>query len=125
MDQSNLLTSIQSFPKAADNPKYNFTRDHLPSYVENTITIGDAQWNRIVAATREAGIYSQINFAEKDGDYMYMAQSLLSPTGDILNHRRKLRPSGGERWMFSDGSMEDLKVVQTAYGRWGMLECGE
>ncbi|KAF3800067.1 Cyanide hydratase [Colletotrichum gloeosporioides] len=113
------------FPKGSSSSHYNFTRDHLPSYIDNAIVVGDAQWSRLIAAVQEAGIFANINFAERDGDFMYMSQSLLGPEGDVLHHRRKLRPSGAERYMFSDGTTDGLKVVQTDYGRWGMLECGE
>lgn len=87
--------------------------------------MGDLHWTRILNATREAGIHAQINFAERDGDFMYMSQSLIDPKGEVLIHRRKLRPSGSERYIFSDGTTDGLQVVETAYGRWGVLECGE
>lgn len=81
--------------------------------------IGDAQWNRLIAAIQTVGIYANLNFAEVDGDYMYMSQALIGPQGNIMHHRRKLRPSGAERYFFSDGVAEDLKVLETDYGRWG------
>ncbi|KAK1487221.1 hypothetical protein CCUS01_03565 [Colletotrichum cuscutae] len=112
------------FPKGSDS-HYNFTRDYLPSYIENAIVIGDAQWNRLIAAIQAVGIYANLNFAEVDGDYMYMSQASIDPQGNIMHHRRKLRPSGAERYFFSDGVAGDLKVLETDYGRWGMLECGE
>ncbi|KAK8179888.1 aliphatic nitrilase [Phyllosticta capitalensis] len=113
------------FPKGSDSHQYNFTRDYLPSYIEHAIVIGDAQWNRLIAAVKEAAIHVNLNFAEVDGDFMYMSQALVDPQGQVLHHRRKLRPSGAERYFFSDGTTDGLKVVQTDYGRWGMLECGE
>lgn len=119
-----LLMIVNRFPKGSDSP-HNFTRDFLPSYIENTIVVGDVQWSRLVQATRQAGLYVNLNFAEREGDFIYMAQSLISPSGDTLIHRRKLRPSGAERYMFSDGTTDGLKVVTTPFGRWGMLECGE
>lgn len=97
----------------------------MPDYIDNTIVVGDKQWDRLVDAARRAGIYVNLNFAEREGDFMYMAQSLIGPTGATLVHRRKLRPSGAERYMFSDGTTDGLKVVSTPYGRVGMLECGE
>ncbi|KAM0335814.1 hypothetical protein ACHAQA_000864 [Verticillium albo-atrum] len=111
------------FPKANGAP--TFTPDVLRDYVDNSIVVGDAQWARLVAATRRAGLYVNINFSEREGDFIYMAQSLLSPSGDVLIHRRKLRPSGSERDLFSDGTTDGLQVVTTPFGRWGMLECGE
>ncbi|KAK1511246.1 uncharacterized protein CCOS01_15008 [Colletotrichum costaricense] len=63
------------FPKGSDS-HYNFTRDYLPSYIENAIVIGDAQWNRLIAAIQAVGIYANLNFAEVDGDYMHMYPSM-------------------------------------------------
>jgi predicted amidohydrolase len=64
-------------------------------------------------------------FSERDGEFLYMSQALISPEGDIVMHRRKLRPSGSERDMFSDGTVDQLQVKNTALGRVGMLQCGE
>lgn len=87
--------------------------------------VGDAQWTRLIQAIQQAAIHVNLNFAEVDGDFMYMSQALIDPQGQVLHHRRKLRPSGAERYFFSDGTTKGLEVVQTEYGRWGMLECGE
>ena len=54
-----------------------------------------------------------------------MAQALISPEGENLYLRHKLRPSGGERTIWSDGTLNELKVIPTPYGRWGILECWE
>jgi len=103
----------------------NFTQLHLPSYLENTLVIGDPLWNRLIAGIRNAGVYAGLAFAETIDDNVFMSQALISPTGDILKHRHKLRPSGAERYIFSDGTMDGLEVITSAYGRVGMLECGE
>lgn len=64
-------------------------------------------------------------FSERSEGKIYMAQSLVSPEGEIVMHRRKLRPSGSERDMFSDGTIDQLQVKNTPIGRVGMLQCGE
>jgi predicted amidohydrolase len=83
------------------------------------------QWRQLVAAVQHAAIYVAIGFSESDDDKLYMSQALMSPEGDVLIHRRKLRPSGGERTIWSDGNVGGLEVVDTPYGRMGMLECWE
>jgi nitrilase len=112
-----------SFPKG--NAINNWTEEYLPMYIENSITVGDSTWQILLDGAKSAGIYAGIMFSERDGDHIYMAQALLSPKGAIIHHRRKLRPSGSERWFFSDGTMEGLQVQATDIGRVGMLECGE
>ena len=93
--------------------------------MNNSLVVGDDNWNHLIAAIQDAGIYAGLSFSELKGDRLYMAQALVSPIGDLLIHRHKLRPSGSERWFFSDGTVDGLKVVTTPRGRMGMLECGE
>ncbi|THY98519.1 aliphatic nitrilase-like protein [Aureobasidium pullulans] len=111
------------FPKG--NAENDWTVHYLPMYINNTLVLGDHNWKRLIAATQEAGIYAGLSFAELSGYRLYMSQALISPVGDLLIHRHKLRPSGSERWFFSDGTVDGLKVVTTPRGRMGMLECGE
>lgn len=94
-------------------------------YIENSLTVGDANWQRLINGVKDASVYAQLAFAEREGDNMFMSQALVSPLGDLLIHRHKLRPSGSERKIFSDGTPDGLQVVTTALGRMGLLECGE
>lgn len=122
---SNPLTYIfsTSFPKG--NAMNNWTVHHLPSYIENSLKIGDANWNRLIAAISDVGLYAGLAYSERLDDHMYMAQTLIAPNGSTLLHRHKLRPSGSERWFFTDGNIEDIRAVTTPHGRMGQLECGE
>ncbi|CAG8113873.1 unnamed protein product [Penicillium olsonii] len=94
-------------------------------YVENSITVGDANWEKLRLAAQEYSIHVALGFSERVDDAIYMAQSLIDPTGKVLIHRHKLRPSGGERNIWSDGTMDAFQVVNTTYGRIGLLECWE
>ncbi|CBF74180.1 hypothetical protein AN8238.2 [Aspergillus nidulans FGSC A4] len=53
-----------------------------------------------------------------------MAQTLIDPEGEVLIHNYKLRPSGQQR-IFGVMVMDELKVVETPFGRVGLLECWE
>lgn len=103
----------------------NWTVQYLPMYIENSITVGDSDWNRLISAIADAHIYAGLAYSERLGDHIYMAQTLIAPNGSVLHHRHKLRPSGSERWFFTDGKVEEIKAVTTPHGRIGMLECGE
>ncbi|RDW93149.1 uncharacterized protein DSM5745_00471 [Aspergillus mulundensis] len=94
-------------------------------YVANSITHGDGNWNRLVAAAKRNAVYVALAYSEREGDYIYMAQTLINPAGEVLIHRHKLRPSGGERDIWSDGTVDGLTVVDTPFGRIGLLECWE
>lgn len=92
------------FPKG--NAENNWTVHHLPDYINNSLAIGSPDWNRLVEGIKEAGIYAGLAYSELKGDNIFMSQTLISPLGDILAHRHKLRPSGSEHWFFSDGSTD-------------------
>lgn len=66
-----------------------------------------------------------MGLSEKTNQSIYMAQALISPYGELLHLRHKLRPSGIERYLWSDGTADGLKVLDTPYGRLGLLECWE
>lgn len=127
-----VVTLLKSDRRSANNSSFpkgreynNWTQEFLPTYIENSLAVGDANWNRLMDGIISAGIYAQINFAEKTSTSLYMAQALVSPVGDVLIHRHKLRPSGNERAMFTDGTIGEIVAVTTPYGRVGLLECGE
>ena len=96
----------------------------LESYIDNSLVVGSAQWNALVKAATDNQVYVLLAFSHKDEVALYMAQALISPDGNSFI-RHKLRPSGGERGIWSDGTTEDLKVIATPYGRWGVLEYWE
>lgn len=85
---------------------------YLASYVDNSMVVGGPEWNRLIAANTNAGIWARLAFAEKAGDRIYMAQLLISPSGEVVIHRHKLRSSGSERDMFSDGTIDILECVE-------------
>lgn len=94
------------------------------NYVANSVTVGDANWLKILAAVKDAGLYLSFGFSELDGNHAYMAQALIGPDGTMVYKRRKVRPSGGERAYWSDAPMaSNLQAVTTELGRITMLEC--
>ncbi|KAJ4253961.1 hypothetical protein NW762_010360 [Fusarium torreyae] len=97
----------------------------VDDYIDNSIVVGDANWDKLVAAARLNSVHVGLAYSERVGRVIYMAQALIDPAGETIIHRHKLRPSGGERNIWSDGSTDGFKVVNTTYGRIGMLECWE
>ncbi|KAF9690572.1 hypothetical protein EKO04_011552 [Ascochyta lentis] len=53
-----------------------------------------------------------------------MGQALIRPNGKAFV-RHKLCPPGGERGIWSDGTVDELQVIATPNVRWGILECWE
>jgi len=103
----------------------NWKETHLRSYIDNCLVINSPEWNRLIAAIKKVEIWTALAFAEKQGDNIFMAQALISSSGQVVLHRHKLRPSGSERDMFSDGTIDMIKAVDTPMGRATMLQCGE
>ncbi|PYI02288.1 aliphatic nitrilase [Aspergillus sclerotiicarbonarius CBS 121057] len=104
------------------NPWFEY---HVKDYIENSLVVGSTNWNKLVQAAIDNSIYVGLSFSEKDTAHLYMAQSLISPDGEILIHRHKLRPSAQERDLWTDGKLDQIYAVSTPIGRIGMLSCGE
>ena len=77
-------------------------------------------------AARENQIYVSMGYSEIDMASLHLAQVMISPTGDIINHRRKIKPTHVERLIFGDGAGDTFEsVVDTDIGRIGHLNCWE
>ncbi|KAG9562598.1 aliphatic nitrilase-like protein, partial [Aureobasidium melanogenum] len=113
------------FPGYPKNSSGVWFQEHVAEYIDNSLEIGSPHWNTLLAAAKSNEIYLALGFSEKTNSSIYMGQAIISKYGEILHHRQKLRPSGGERDIFSDGSIDDIKAIDTPYGRWGILECWE
>lgn len=97
----------------------------LNNYFRQTITVNDTNWNKLVSAARQNNIWLEFGFAQRINDHVYMGQGLVDSDGNVVQIRQKLRPSGSERNIFSDGTIDQLLVHETPFGRLGMLECWE
>jgi predicted amidohydrolase len=94
-------------------------------YVENSVRLDGPEFARICAAAREAGIIVSIGYSERDKGSLYLGQALISETGEVLQARRKLKPTHVERTVFGEGYGADLGVCDTSIGRIGSLCCWE
>lgn len=81
---------------------------------------------QIRAAARTNKIFVSLGYSELDLSSLYTTQVLISPTGEVINHRRKIRATHVERLVFGDGTGDTTEsVVQTEIGRVGHLNCWE
>lgn len=111
-----------SFPVALN---FNHTPANIAQYISQPMRYGGPEWNTLVDAIKDAGLYASIGFSNLDNDAIHMGQVLVGPDGQTLQHHRKVRPSGAERNISSDGDLSSLTVVSTEYGRIGQLDCYE
>jgi nitrilase len=81
----------------------------------------------ICACAKENSIVVVLGFSENSHNSLYIAQNVISATGEILMHRRKLKPTHMERTVFGDASGGSLDNVVEAgsIGRVGSLSCWE
>jgi len=114
---------LDSYPKGNDADTW--FEEHVVDYIENSMEVGSMQWKSLLAAAKANSIYVDLGISEKTNSSIYMGQAIVSKYGEVLHHRQKVRPSGAERDIFSDGSMDGIKTIDTSYGRWGILECWE
>ncbi|PPJ49687.1 hypothetical protein CBER1_02169 [Cercospora berteroae] len=111
-------------------PGYYFGPQDGPSeffnhYLGQGLVVNSSNWHRLLQAARDNAVWLEFGFARLDGDLTYMGQAIVDPDGQVVQIRDKLRPSGAERTIFSDGTMDMIKVHQTPWGRMGALECWE
>ncbi|KAI9675862.1 MAG: hypothetical protein M1822_008871 [Bathelium mastoideum] len=108
--------------------RVNF-QDSLPllkEYHQNSLRPESEEMNRIRGAARRNQIYVSLGYSEIDGNSLYMAQIIIAPTGDVINHRRKIKPTHVERLVFGEGTGDSLiSVVETEIGNLGHLNCWE
>lgn len=94
-------------------------------YHANSLTVDGAQMRRIREAVRSAGLTVVIGYSEKSHGTLYIAQTAIGPSGEVLLHRRKLKPTHAERTLFGESDGSHLAVVDTPLGRLGALNCWE
>lgn len=98
----------------------------LKKYRENSLPSDSPEMHRIRAAAKENSIFVSLGYSEVDLASLYTTQVLIDPTGNVINHRRKIRATHVERLVFGDGTGDTTSmVVDTEIGRIGQLNCWE
>ncbi|MGW5877274.1 carbon-nitrogen hydrolase family protein [Nocardiopsis terrae] len=97
----------------------------IARYHADSITVDGVHLTAIREAARRHRISVALGYSEKDHGTLYMAQSVIGPDGNVLLHRRKLKPTHVERTLFGESDGSHLKVVDGPLGRIGALNCWE
>lgn len=82
--------------------------------------------DRIRAAAKKNNIIVVLAYSERADDSLYMSQSVIDATGEVLLSRRKIKPTHMERTIFGDAAGGDdtlFNVAETAVGRVSTLVC--
>ncbi|KAF1961875.1 aliphatic nitrilase [Byssothecium circinans] len=118
-------------------PGWIWTRPVDPAlhtrYILNSLSIVSPEMEKIKAAARENAVCVVLGFSERtETNSLYIAQAIISPQGELVMKRRKLKPTHMERTVFGDGSGPDVNnVVPVNFGssigtvKIGTLACWE
>ncbi|KAK9234140.1 carbon-nitrogen hydrolase [Lipomyces kononenkoae] len=104
---------------------FNFTPPNFAQYASQAMVHEGPEWKRLTAAFVRNKMYAVVSFAEVSDDALYMGQYLVGPDGSTIHKHRKLRPSGSERNLFSDGDIESIRSVTLPFGTVTYLSCWE
>lgn len=98
----------------------------IHEYVQNSLAKESPEMEKIRKAVKAAGLFVVLGYSERDRGSIYIAQSFIDPAGEIVLHRRKIKPTHVERSVWGDGQADSLKsVVDTPFGKVGGLNCWE
>lgn len=124
-----------------DSPLGNTAFIH--EYMANSMQKESPEMDRIRAAVKKAQMFVVLGYSERAGGSLYIAQvskyipslanrtylivqSFIDPTGTIVLHRRKIKPTHVERSIWGDGQAESLTcVAPSTFGKIGGLNCWE
>ncbi|MFJ6328013.1 MULTISPECIES: carbon-nitrogen hydrolase family protein [unclassified Rhizobium] len=98
---------------------------YFADYHQNSMAIDAPEMRRLQTMARRHEIFIVMGFSERERGSRYMSQATLSDAGDLLQVRRKLKPTFAERIVFGEGDGSDLEVMETSIGRLGALNCWE
>ena len=91
----------------------------------NAVKIPSDTITQLCDAARENHIYVVMGLTELSGGSLYLAQITIAPSGELIGHRRKLKPTHAERTIWGEGDGSDLFVLPTDLGQVGSLNCWE
>lgn len=94
-------------------------------YHQNSMAADSSEMRRLQTMARRHEIFIVMGFSEREFGSRYMSQATISDTGDLIQVRRKLKPTFAERMVFGEGDGSDLEVMETSIGRVGALNCWE
>ncbi|KAH7141030.1 carbon-nitrogen hydrolase [Dactylonectria macrodidyma] len=96
-------------------------------YIFNSLPVESKAMDLVKTAAKKCSIAVVLGFSEQSPSHsVYISQAIISPQGELLMHRRKIKPTHMERTIFGDGTGADLNnVVEVDFGPdHGKIEVG-
>ncbi|HWL04153.1 MAG TPA: carbon-nitrogen hydrolase family protein [Xanthobacteraceae bacterium] len=104
-------------------------RKLFQEYWDSAVEVPSASTVAIGNAARAAKAFVAVGVIERDstfsGGSLYCTVLFFSPSGELVGKHRKLKPTGSERLIWSEGDGSTMPVFQTPAGRAGALICWE
>ncbi|NNE03809.1 MAG: carbon-nitrogen hydrolase family protein [Eudoraea sp.] len=96
-------------------------------YHKNSIDLESDDLAKLEKLARDNAMYLVVGITEKvaSNGSLYCSMVYLSPTKGLLGVHRKIKPTGTERTIWSEGSGDTLSTYQTSIGKLGGLICWE
>ncbi|GAW18440.1 hypothetical protein ANO14919_079160 [Xylariales sp. No.14919] len=117
---------IPGYPWSIWNQSVVNNADFMDEYFRNSLERESEEMDRIRTAVKEAGLFCVLGYSERYRGSLYIAQSFIDENGDIVHHRRKIKPTHVERAVWGDGQADSLKTVaKSSFGNIGGLNCWE
>lgn len=119
---------VPGFPVWASVQSPIKNHDYFKRLAANSIEVPGPEVGQLCAAAREHSIFVSIGISERSPvsvGCLWNSNLLISSTGEILNHHRKLVPTFYEKLIWANGDGAGLQVCDTAIGKLGVLICGE
>ncbi len=100
-------------------------KEDFRRYFENSVLIPGPDSERISQIAAENSVYLNVGVIERDGASLYCSILYYGPDGAFLGRHRKLKPTGSERLIWSEGDGSTLPCLDTPHGKIGGAICWE
>lgn len=104
-------------------------QDLYAKLLEQSVTVGSKETERLCEAAKRAGIYVAIGINEKNADAsggsIYNSLLFIDPDGNLFGHHQKLVPTAPERTIWGYGDAGTVNVYDTDICKVGGLICWE
>ena len=98
---------------------------YFQPYHENCLAADSRAFEELRQIARDSGVFLSAGASERDHGSLYISQFLFDDQGELLQARRKLKPTHVERTVFGEGNGSHLEVLNTQIGNIGQLSCWE
>lgn len=119
---------IPGFPVWAALQAPIMSHDFFKAMCAQALRLDSPELTKIRMAAKRHSMVVSVGFTEgtvASLGCLWNSNLLIGDDGSILNHHRKLVPTFYEKLVWAAGDARGLRVVDSPFGRIGMLICGE